>query len=352
MRFISRYCVKEGMTLDKSIYNGNGDLLLRKGSIINSNYMEKINSIGLSGIYINDELSRDLIMENIVNEEVRNEAKKGVKKVFSVVSDNEDTDESLQNVIKVMGDIIEDILNNDVLLVNMIDIKLFDEYTFEHSVNVAILSLIMGVSLDLNENELYELGIGALLHDIGKVFIPNEILNKKGRLEKEEFNTIKEHSSLGYNLLKNNELISRNSLNAIIDHHERWDGSGYPNNKKKEEISLFGRIVGICDVYDALTSNRVYKNAVLPSEAMECIIGGSGTDFDFELVKVFYRIIATFPLGTIVKLSNGRKAIVIKNHKEFNSRPTVRTLDNNEVLSLINDKSLLNVTIIEVLENN
>lgn len=351
MRFISRYCIREGMTLDKPIYNSNGSLLLKKGTKINRNYKNKINNIGLSGIYINDDLSRDIEMEDTVNVEIRNEAISGVKRIFNHISIGEDIDGSLKNAIGIMDNIIKDILNNKVLLVNMIDIKLFDDYTFAHSVNVAVLSILVGVSLKLDEKELYELGMAALLHDVGKVFTPSRILNKKGKLTKEEMDVIKTHPKAGYDLLRHNKLIPKKTLEAIIDHHERWDGEGYPNNKKGKDISFYGRIVSICDVYDALTSDRAYKDATLPSDAMEYIIGSSGTQFDFKLVNVFYDIVATYPLGTIVKLSDGRKAIVIKNHQRFSSRPTLRTLDTKETLSLISDMRLLNVTIVEVVKD-
>jgi HD-GYP domain-containing protein (c-di-GMP phosphodiesterase class II) len=191
-----------------------------------------------------------------------------------------------------------------------------------------------------------------MLHDIGKKFTPIEILTKPGSLTTEELNTIKEHPSNGYHFIKKYfPTISATTYVGILQHHERYDGSGYPSGIKGEDITIFGRILAVCDVYDALVSDRPYHNAHLPSEALEFIQGGSGTMFDPNVVLVFSFKIAAYPLGTAVKLSNGEVGIVVENYEEFNTRPKVKILKNKvatHFLNLKSDYEARNITIIGI----
>ncbi len=235
----------------------------------------------------------------------------------------------------------------------MVDLKIFDDYTFYHSVNVAVLSLIIGISVDLPRPELYKLGLGALLHDIGKVFISKKILSKEGPLDIEEFDEIRKHPTLGYEYLtKHYDVPAKSNLGAL-QHHERYDGSGYPSNLKDESISDFGRIIAIADVYDALTSDRPYRKALLPSDAMEYVMGGSGSMFDPQYVLKFTRKVAAYPLGTIVRLSNGSVGIVVLNYEDCCTRPRIRLVpqkktDEHIYVDLKDDKNATNLTITEI----
>ena len=164
--------------------------------------------------------------------------------------------------------------------------KLYIE-TLNHSNNVAILALKLGEALDLNENDLDLLLLGALFHDVGKTFIPAEILGKKERLNQKEMDTIRTHSQIGYDYMKAYSTLSQPSLDIIIEHHERLDGQGYPNRKIDNEINILSKIVAICDVYDALVSERAYKDVISSVKAVQIIKKGKNTQFDDNLVDIF-----------------------------------------------------------------
>jgi putative nucleotidyltransferase with HDIG domain len=170
-------------------------------------------------------------------------------------------------------------------------LKRFDSYTYEHSVSVAKNAVIIGIGLKLSYNNLVNMAAGALLHDIGKAEIPIEILNKPGKLESHEMDIVKRHPDNGRLILKNEELIHENIIKIVHQHHENWDGTGYPNKKKGEEIYELAHITHICDVYDALISKRVYKDAQNQMQAIKFIEDNSGKMFKPEIVEMFMKFI-------------------------------------------------------------
>lgn len=351
MRFVFTAYLTTEMTLAKSIFNDDGTLLLRKNTKLKDTYISKIKSLKMNGVYIEDEISKDLEINDIMSDDIRFKAKQTIKAVFSQADSNIHHESSVNKSIKEATDIIESIIDNlvdnDTLMINMIDIKSLDDYTFSHSVNVATLALMTGMKLKLNKQALYELGLGAFLHDLGKVAIPKNILNKPAKLNDDEVRVIQEHSKLGYSLLRNQSLPSR-SLAAILEHHEKFDGTGYPNKKKGKEISLFGRIIAVCDVYDALTSKRVYKPPMLSSLAMEYIMGGSNTHFDPEIIKAFCSAVAMYPLGAYIITNDGRKGVVIGNKPSCVGRPIIK-LEDNSILDLTSTDDNLNITVEEIM---
>ncbi|PKM52268.1 MAG: HD-GYP domain-containing protein [Firmicutes bacterium HGW-Firmicutes-7] len=361
MRYVPISCLREGMIVAKSLYNTNNKLLVRRGFPIKQLYLERIKSLGYQGVYIEDDLSEGLEIKDIISNELRRTAIYTIKDVFTAMnmsknSTSKSVSHKLNNTKKLIENIVYDIINNENTIVNMVDIKLFDEYTFFHSVNVAILSIVLGQGLKLSSKELYDLGIAAVLHDIGKVYIDKEILLKNGELTEEEYETVQKHSEFGYRHLKNSYEIPIASYVGVLQHHEKYDGTGYPQKKKKEEISLFGRIICIADVYDAITSNRPYRKAMLPSEAMEYIMANSGSMFDENIVKVFINKIAAYPIGTMVKLSNGVEALVIENNNVTPLRPVVKIykdekgneMISSNIINLGDMSSSKNITIVDL----
>lgn len=357
MRFVPVSGLMEGMVVGKSLYDRNRQLLLGRGSIVQKSYIERIEKLGYQGIYIDDEISKDIEVKDIISDELRMKTVQVVKDIFIYSSmNNTNTSkqiaEKMQQTKQLVSNIVEQILENNDTMVNLIDLKFFDDYTFFHSVNVTVLSVLVGTELGLDRSELYNLGLAALLHDIGKIFIDKEILNKKGKLSEDEYIQVKDHAKFGYNYLKETYDIPISSYVGVLQHHEKFDGTGYPNNKAKDEISLYGRIICVTDVYDALISNRPYRAALLPSEAMEYIMANGGIMFDLELTKIFARKVAPFPVGTYVKLSNGYIGIVVENYEEVCMRPKVKIILDNEgkkimprYLNLKDDKKLRSITI-------
>jgi len=354
MRFVPTFCLREGMMLGDNLYGGSGELVLAAETILTPDYIHGIEKLNYNGIYVDDDISRDIHIVNIINERVRAQTLKGIKDVF-IITENSNalSKQKFNDMQHQIEFIVDEILRNKNMMVNMVDLKVFDDYTYFHSVNVAVLSIVLGAAVGLGKSELCNLGFGALLHDIGKVFIKKNILNKNGALTDEEFEEMKRHSALGCDYLKKGFGVLKASQVGILDHHEKYGGGGYPNGIKGEEISLFGKIIAIADVYDALTSDRPYRKAVSPSEVMEYVMGSAATLFDPGLVKVFMRKIAPYPIGTCVRLSNGLEAIVIENYEEYCLRPKIRVFreggqDVSPYLISLADHDSLNVTVIDV----
>ncbi|MFT9078622.1 HD-GYP domain-containing protein [Ethanoligenens sp.] len=353
MRFISVYCLRSGMVLGRSLHGKNGELLLGQGQVLQASYIERIHHLGYHGVYISDDISDDIEIKAIVNEELRMKAVTAVRDTFISTQTLTGVDGAFEKTKEIVHRLVDDILASSDTIVNMVDMKVFDDYTFYHSVNVSVLSLLLGVSFSFPEPKLFRLGLGALLHDIGKVFVGKFLLDKPGRLEEDEMREMQKHPIYGYEFLRDHSDLPVTSYIGVLQHHERFDGSGYPYGLKGEEISEFARIISVADVYDALSSNRPYRSAVLSSNAMEYIMGGSGTYFDPVCVNMFVRKVAAFPLGTVVRLSNGMSAIVVCNYADCCTRPSVRILSGewqDRVIHLSRERNLRNVTITEVID--
>ena len=351
MRFVPAGCLREGMETAKPLYGRNNEILLMAGIRLSQKYIDSIRRKKFSGVYINDDLSRDIDIVNTISDELRIETSRGIKKLFMEIKDHNDPRATMKSIVQQVDGIIEELLANKNVMVNMIDLKCFDNYTYMHSVNVAVLSIVVGIAMGFEREVLTRLGLSAILHDIGKVFISSKIINKPGVLTDKEFDEMKKHSQLGYDYARRRLKLSQAVCLGIAEHHEKFDGSGYPNGKKGGEISRFGKIIVLTDIYDALTSERPYRGAQSPSEAMEYIMGGVETMFDPRVSTVFIRKVAPYPVGTTVLLSNGDTAIVLENYEEVCLRPRVRVIKRGDEdvtpfdLNLADDYSLLNIVI-------
>lgn len=342
MRIVPIECVRSGSYLGKTIYDNEGRILLKAGALLSQNIVKSIRNLNIYSVYIIDEYS-EMEIEDIIKPELRQKSVLLVKETFkNIDSLSSHTSKDKNSLLKsneiyfssiseVAEELLENILNNKNILVSLVDIKSMDNYTYQHSVNVAILSLILGISLKLSKIDLINLCIGALIHDIGKVFIPKEIITKNGPLTFDEYELIKSHPRKGYDYLDSQYTLKTASKLIVLQHHERIDGYGYPNNIKGSKLNSLSKIVAIADVYDALTSDRSYRRALCPSEALEYIMANAGTMFDFDLVTIFAKTVVPFPFGTIVRLSNGDVGIVQETLPNFPLRPNVKILKSNDI---------------------
>jgi HD-GYP domain-containing protein (c-di-GMP phosphodiesterase class II) len=263
VRRVSLDKIRAGAILAKTIITIDGKVLLASGMELTEEYIRKLQANGISEIYIEDEISKDIHVPEVVREEIVNEAKQMVKVMMTKPSIKTSIDG--RQVMEIVDKIISSILANKDIIANLCDIRSVDDYTFSHSVNVCIISLIIGIGLGYNGDKLRELGVGSILHDIGKVMVPNHILKKPYQLTSEEFEEIKKHAYYGYEILKNTNGISMVASYIALGHHERIDGSGYPYQLKEENIHKAARIVAVSDVYDALTSDRIYRKKLMSS---------------------------------------------------------------------------------------
>ncbi|MNG70833.1 Cyclic di-GMP phosphodiesterase response regulator RpfG [compost metagenome] len=205
-------------------------------------------------------------------------------------------------------------------------IRAKDAYLMEHSMNVAILLANFGRYLGLERDVLKELTLGGLLHDVGKIMTPDAVLNKPGKLTDEEFGVMRQHVVHSYDILSNTAGITPTMLEVAANHHERLDGTGYPQRLKGDQLSLYTRMSGIVDVYDAVTADRVYKQGMQPTQAFRILLKGINQHFDAELVTKFIKCMGVYPVGTLVQLSNQRLAVVMQRNEQQPLKPVVKVI--------------------------
>ena len=353
MQFISIDKVNSGDILGKTLYGGNGMVLLNSGTILQEAYINSIIKHGFSGIYVETEFSKEIMIEDIISEDLRREAVDSVRNVFTKFQYGPVgvTVDDLGNVRTMMDNIVSQILDSRGSIINLVDLKAYDNYTFQHSVSVAVISISIGVAMGLPRAKLFNLGMAAIFHDIGKVKVPLDVLNKPSKLTDEEFAEIMKHPTYGYGIAKRKFDLPTEVFVAILEHHEKFNGQGYPNKLAGDKILLNARIIAVADVYDAVTSQRPYNKPMTPSEGYELIMANAYSHFDPDVVNAFVTKIAAYPLGTTVTLSNDMKAVVIENHEDCMMRPKVKVIHSGSekiYIDLKNDIDARSLTIIAV----
>lgn len=331
----------EGRYLGKTIYDERGIPLIVEGAKLRKGILDGLLSHHVEYIYIKDDRTEDINIDDIIPIELRLDSVNQIKETFEGIK--KDTSKASSIIARDTGkfkDIVKNITNellgNKKALNLMSTVKAYDDYIFTHSLNVMIYSTQVALNKGLSTAMVEKLGMGALLHDVGKLMIPIEILNKPGKLTNSEYEIVKDHAETGFEVLRKQSEISLISAHCAYQHHERIDGSGYPRGIKESSIHEFAKIMGICDVFDAVTSDRVYRKPMLPHEAMELIYAGSGTQFDIDYVNLFKKSIAIYPEGMGVKLSNGMSGVVVKYDANFTARPLVRLLKDQYGNRLLN----------------
>ncbi|WP_125154723.1 HD-GYP domain-containing protein [Clostridium rectalis] len=329
LEFINR--VEEGEILGKNILSSDGKILLRAGMRLTKNYLKKLKNIGVFYIYLEDVRLEDVELEDEQLAELKQFTMKSMSHIIKNV--HSCNGKELKQSLGAVEELVSYIIDLGDVNKSLSDIKTYDNYTYMHSLDTCIMTSFLGLSSEFNKKELKELGVGAILHDIGKTMIPNRILNKQGKLTEEEFNEIKKHTIYGGQILRKNPSIPNSIIDIVEQHHERFDGLGYPYGLKGNSISKFAKVVCICDVYDAVSNDRCYRKKFNPNDAYELILAGSGTNFDQKLVKKFKETFAIYPLGCCVRLSNGEEGYVVKQNRGFPDRPIIRVLYDAETKS-------------------
>ena len=296
--------LRKGMIVSQSIYNNHGASYLIKGQPLTDSYIEKLDKIGIPTVSVTstDPALKIMPPEDLVQEDTRIGAIQTMYDAFKSVEENGQLDASA--VQSVSDKIIFDIIERKENLVQLTDIRLHDTYTFAHSVNVAILAAMLGLLLHYTRQDLSILTLGALLHDLGKIRVPSDILNKSSRLDQDEFAVIQAHPLEGARRIREMEnMLPQPAVLAQIaaQHHEHVDGCGYPNHLTGDRIHRFAKVVAIADVYDALTSERPYKKAYTPSIAYNIMVNVNQGQFEPDMLKLFFNNVAIYPVGTVLK---------------------------------------------------
>lgn len=257
-------------------------------------------------------------------EVVKDEAGRVISDIMSDIRLGKQVD--AERVSPVVEQMVGSIFRNQDALLGLSRIRQMDRYTFEHSVSVSVLLIAFAKALGLSESVLHEIGIGGILHDIGKMRVPDKILNKPGRLTDQEFSVMREHVNFSRNLLGGAASIPESALQVAMQHHERMDGSGYPGKLTGDEISLYGKMSAIVDIYDAITSDRVYHKGQPPSLVLRRLVEWSGAHVDSALVQHFIQCVGIYPVGSLVALESGRLAIVVAASEQDLLTPTVNVI--------------------------
>ena len=324
MRLVNINYVEEGAVLARPVISPAGKILLQSGVGLTQSYIDRLRRLGFDVLFIEDELFDDVELNMAISAQTRENAYKTIENVCKFIDDGREKSINGEMLKYTVQNMINDLLYSYDLLGNLSEIRGYDDYTYHHSVNTTVLALILGIASGLSESRLLELGMGVLMHDVGKIKVPEEILNKVIPLTKDEFEEVKKHTTYGFELLRSNKDFSLLSAHIALQHQEKWDGSGYPRGLKGSEIHEYGRIAAIADVYEALTSKRVYRDALQPYEAYEYVIAHGGTHFEPKMLEKFIKHVAVYPTGSGIRFSNGQRGNVIKQNPAFPSRPHVR----------------------------
>ncbi len=342
--FVRVWDLEEGMEIGEDLYIQDV-LILSKDLKLTNKDIEKLRYFKIDKIKIkwyeknNNEFQKMLFIDTIDN----------TKKIFEHVIVDEKID--LEKVEEMIESILEEALMKDGFLKAMNHLKDKDEYTYFHSVETSVYSVIVGKKLNLCKEDLKKLGIGSILHDIGKMKVPKEILLKPEKLSEEEFEEMKKHPFYGEEILAASGIEDQDILDIVCQHHEKLDGSGYPKGLKGKEINKLAQIVAISDIYDALTTDRVYRQKLKKYEAIEYLYCLADHQLDIDIVRSFCMSIKVYPIGCKVTLNTGEIGEVTQLHENYPLRPILKIVCSDkrggEIVDLIQEHTLLIEKIVE-----
>lgn len=330
MRLLPIKSLQPGMRLAKKIYNEEGLILLSDEVELTASLIKRLSSLGIDFVYISDPRTADIQIPALISEETERMAMQELQSSFLKISSH-----SLKGLVypylgktflNVVETIMKDLGSREDVMIMLGNIHSTDQTLFRHSLNVCIYTLMLGKAFGYSHQELTVLGLGAILHDIGKTKIDPSILHKPERLSSIEFEVMKQHAEIGYKLLKDEPGIPLQAAHCAYQHHERIDGSGYPRGLKGNDIHDYAQWISIADSYDAMTSQRVYNQALLPHQAVEILYAGCGTLYEKQKLEIFRDHVAIYPLGMTVVLNTGEIGVVSKIHPFAPQRPVVRVL--------------------------
>jgi len=325
LRQISLLELIPGMILARSILNSKGRVLLAAGITFTEEYIHKLKILNLDVLFIKDAKYADITIPEYLSIETQQRALSILSTTLARISKTGAF--SVDAVSHVASDIVEELITQIDVTIHLTGIAVYDDCTLSHSLNCSIYSALLARSCGFTIPQIKIITCGALLHDMGKIEIDKQILNKPGRLTDDEFTIMKEHPTLGFNLLTKKRLeLSSLVAHMAWQHHEKIDGSGYPRGLQGEQILSYARLLAITDVYDAITAHRPYRRAMTPETAYNIILSGIGTSFDEKMGRIFLSKIALYTPGAEVLLNTGERAIVVCVPANNPQRPIIRLI--------------------------
>lgn len=363
MRLITLDNCQAGTRLGQSIYDENGRVLLARGTSLTENLIRRLIEFNIFTVYIEDEASEGIEITESIPEVLRVEAMSVITEGLGAIAElglnapniqrMTKSGRAIRSMQKVFKDIRQCLSDNHAALNLLATTKIQENHVYNHSLNVSIYACQLAIENGLPLKNIEEIGMGAMLHDLGKLYISKEILNKPGKLTEIEYEEIKLHCQLGFDVLRKIHEIPLPVAHCALQHHERIDGKGYPRGLKCDEIHKYAQILSVADVFDALTSHRTYHSPMLPHKALEILYSGSGTQFDCKQIQLFKDCIAIYPQGVTVKLNDGRTGIVSTYNFKAVGRPVIRVIkdiENQEVKPYEIDLSVSENLTVEIVE--
>ncbi|WP_434751999.1 HD-GYP domain-containing protein [Paenibacillus amylolyticus] len=333
MRLVHINLLQPGMKLGKRIFSEEGLVLLSEDVELTSRLIERLKDLGIGYVYIQDAATEDIIVPDMLQEDTKRRALVEIKQQFQHMSGFKSKNRIThfgKALSGVMNSILEDIGSQKEAMIMLMDMNSSDFDLYNHSLNVCVYTLVLGVASGYTRQQLMEIGLGALLHDIGKTQISSDILHKPSRLSDEEYKIIQQHTTYGHRILKDEPGIPLLAAHCALQHHERIDGSGYPFGLKGNEIHEYAKWIALADSYDAMTTNRVYRQALLPHQAVEVLYTGSGILYEQRMLEKFRDCVAIYPVGISVTLSTGEVGVVAAIQPRVPQRPLIRVLKDAE----------------------
>jgi HD-GYP domain-containing protein (c-di-GMP phosphodiesterase class II) len=317
--------VRPGMTLARNIFNRKGHILLASGATLTQGYLHKLRRLKVKNLFIQDPSYDAVKIPEYLPLEIQQRALSTLNTTMEKIYNKETFSTGAIN--SVASDIVEELILQPSVSIQLTGIATHDDYTLDHSLNCAIYTALLARSCDFTVPQIKEITCGALLHDVGKMKVDKEIINKPGRLTEKEYDIIKQHPHSGFNLLvKNRWELSCLVAHMAWQHHEKVDGTGYPRGLQGEEILNYSRLLTITDVYEAITGFRPYRKAMKLEEAYHIIHSGLGTTFDEEFGRIFLSKMAFYFPGMEVILNTGEKAIVVSLLEATPRKPIIRLI--------------------------
>lgn len=330
MRKVVLEDLKPGMKLYQPVFSADGTILIPGGTVLNSIQIALLDKAGLPGVFIGTDNPSETY--NIISE---SNSSILLQLLYALEKEVREGKMSFMPFKEPLFAIVDEVMRMANRLISPPAIRIHEAYIYGHAVNVTILSLLIGRTFRYELMKMRELAVCAMFHDMGMYLVPREILQKKGPLNQMEQRKMEEHTMLGFQFIQEFQDIPRSVPSIVYQHHERLDGSGYPRSLTGRNILEMSRIVGVADVYDAMTSERVYRNAFRPSQVVGYLKKNSGFLFDSSVVDALLKNVATYPEGSRVRLSNGHKAMVVSVNIQNGDRPIVQDIDSEKIIDLL-----------------
>jgi len=328
--------LRPGMRLGKTILAANGRVLLNSGTELKESYIATLHKLGITAAFITNELAPDVEPHDVVADSSRQQVTAGLRETTEEINrafaasmragnrrfSGGFNPGKLRSAVDI---VVTDLLANTRAMVSLQDIRAVDEQMLGHSVSTCILSTLLGMAMGYNTSQLHELGMGALLHDIGKVGVPADLLSKSEPLTPAELGLVQQHATIGWDILSKQPQISFVSSAVALQHHERWAGGGYPRAMQGKEIHEYARICAVGDFYDTLVADRANHKGFSAHRALRFMQDLPGY-FDPDILKVFSECVAVFPVGAVVEITGGFKAVVVSVERGKAERPHIRII--------------------------